>query len=139
MLPSGLVPVAKHFPGLRRKYFREIQQREEHPLPHPAAAPGRIHGERRHVGLVDHDPEPGEGHDLAVRAGHDVAREAVPEELVAIGLVRPRHGEAPALDGVDGVDVVERHRLDPEGYRGSRDHATPPSPGSSGTPRGGLA
>ena len=28
---------------------------------------------------------------------------------------------------VDGRQVVERHRLDAQGYRGSRDHATPPS------------
>ena len=98
---------------------------------------------RRHVGvdregddvaLVDHQPHPAVGRDLVADAGDEVLRQAVRLEVVAVRLGRPRRVEAGALDGVDGRQVGERHRLDPHDHRGSRDHAT--SPTSARTPRG---
>jgi hypothetical protein len=40
------------------------------------------------------------------------------------------------LDGVDGRQVLEPHRLDHDPYRWSRDHATDPS--AARTPRGNV-
>ena len=84
--------------------------------------------------LVDHQPHPAVGRDLVADAGDEVLRQAVRLELAAVGVGRPRRVEAGPLDGVDGRQVVERHRLDPHDHRGSRDHAT--SPASARTPRG---
>ena len=76
---------------------------------------------RRHVGmdregddvaLVDHQPHPAVGRDLVADAGHEVLGEPVRLEVVAVGLGRPRRVEAGALDGVDGRQVVDPHRLD---------------------------
>ena len=86
------------------------------------------------VGLVDHQPHPAVGRDLVADPGHEVLGEPVRLELVAVGLGRPRRVEAGPLDGVDGRQVVDPHRLDAQPHRGSRDHDT--SPPSDATPRG---
>ena len=82
--------------------------------------------EGRDVGLVDHQPHPAVGRDLVADPGDEVLGEPVRLELVAVGLGRPRRVEAGPLDGVDGRQVVEPHRLDAQPQRGSRDHATSP-------------
>src|SRR6185503_4267784 len=116
-----------------------IQEPQEQPLADATAAPARIDGERRDVRLVDHDPQPAEADDLSSGTGHEIAREPVAEQLVPVGVIRPGHQEARSLDDVHRAEVVDRHRLDANPHRGSRDHATPPSGSVAGAPRGGTA
>ena len=94
----------------------------------------RVDREGDDVALVDHQPHPAVGRDLVADPGHEVLGEPVGLEVVAVRLGRPRRVEAGPLDGVDGRQVVDPHRLDAQPHRGSRDHAT--SPPSACTPRG---
>ena len=65
----------------------EVEEREEQPLADPLAAPGRVDGERRDVGLVDHQPHPAVRHDPAVDPGDEVRREPVRHQLAAVGVL----------------------------------------------------
>src|SRR4051812_33271962 len=103
--------------------------------------------ERRHVRLVDHEPDAAVGDDLAADDADEVRGQAVRLELLAIRLWRPRGRERGALDELDGGQVRDGHRTDDEdGRRHPADprtgavpvSSTPPPAGRSRTPRGSV-
>ena len=115
---------------------REVEEGQQQPLPDALPAPRRVDRERRDVRLVDHQPHAAVCDDRVTRPGDQIVGEAVRLELAAVGVRRPRRGEARELDRVDGRQVLEPHRLDDDPYRWSRDHATVPS--AARTPRGSV-
>ena len=114
----------------------DVEEREEQPLPDPLAAPRGMDGEGRDVRLVDHQPHPAVRRDRVPGPRDEVMREPVRLQLAAVRMRRPWRGEAGLLDGVDGRQVLEPHRLDDDPYRWSRDHSTVPS--AARTPRGNV-
>ena len=67
---------------------------EQEPAADAAPAPGRQHRERRHVRLVDHEPDARVGDESLAGADHEVVRHAVGLELLAEGVGRPGRREA---------------------------------------------
>src|SRR5690606_7997846 len=64
-------------------------------------------------------------------------------QLLAVGVGRPRGAERGPLDELDGGQVLERHRADPQDRRADAQPTspateTPPSGGASRTPRGSV-
>ena len=127
---------------------RQVHERQQQPLPDPAAAIAGVDRERRDVRLVDHEPDPAVGDDLVVDRAHEVGGEAVRLELLAVRLGRPRRRERGTLDELDRGQVRDRHRPDPEARGVGRGHrgapaaprapsiATPASAAAARTPRG---
>ena len=96
---------------------RQVEQRQQEALADAAPAPGREDRERRHVRLVDHQPDAGVGDDPGADADDEVVGQPVRLELGPEGVWRPGRGEAGPLDGVDAGDVVEPHGLDEDAQR----------------------
>ena len=107
---------------------RDVEQGEQQLVADVASPPQRVDGEGRDMRLVDHQPVPAVGDDATVDLGDEVVREAVGLDLGAVGVWRPRAGEARLLDRLDIGQVVDAHRADREAHGRTGDHQTRASP-----------
>src|SRR5207247_902489 len=131
--------------GLARpERLAHAQEREDHPRADALTPPGRIDREGGDVRLVDHHPHPGEAddlvadgvvaHDLVALAGHDVVRQPVVLDLLAVRIRRPGGREARPFDPLDGIQIGRPHRFEADPYGRSCDHRI--SPAAALAPRG---
>ena len=90
----------------------QVEHREQQPLPDPPAPVRRVDREGRDVRLVDHQPDPAVGDDLAAQLADEVVGEPVALELLPVRLRRPGRGERRVLDPLDGAQVGDGHRPD---------------------------